>query len=566
MIEGYRARWDIQDPIPDHIIQDLGNLSVMLSHLLYVRGWSSSESILEFMTQPEPEYDPFLLPNMRESVERIRYALDHEEKIAIYGDFDCDGLTASAILYETFNHLGVQPTVIVPNRQEGHGLAEFRLRQLEDIGTNLIITVDTGTSASKEVEYCHSLGMDIIVTDHHTYDNNRPDCLVINPYGSSYPYPHISGAGVAYKLATALLGQPPRFTDDLVGLGTIADVVPLLDENRTFAIRGLQKMRTGDRKGLVALLKSSGVDIKRLQTSSVAFYIAPKINSANRLSSPQIAFDLLVTNDETIAKEKSKSLSSSNKQRQELLEECFVDIIGTIDKEQFLIDVELGERPPILLVYGDWPNGLSGLLASRLSEMYGVPVVCAAPNDWGEVAASARSVPGVDILALLERSAHFFKKHGGHKGAAGFICRTMEDWEKARASIEADAIQYIDTTQVLPVIKVDAEINLSQVTFYALEGIYKLGPYGHQFPEPTFTTFGVRLMDKKPTNDGKHLMMTALSQKTAIRAVMFFHDPELEMVDDETPLDIVYNIECNTWKGKSELQLLIRDWRYGDEL
>lgn len=564
-LNGHRSIWSISPQIPPSVTNKLGQLSPMLGHLLYIRGHTTPSSILDFILGTDINYDPFLLPNMHQVVQLIKAHLEKKSKIAIYGDLDCDGLSASAILYETFSLLGVTPTVIIPTRREGHGLADFRLEGLARAGTNLVITVDCGVTSNREVDHIHKLGMDVIVTDHHTPGFVLPNCLVINPQlvGSQYPFKYLSGSGVAYKLAQAM-GVDTDLVSDLAALGTIADVVPLRDENRTLAIRGLEKMQTKSRPGLVALFKASAIDLKRIDSSSIAFYIAPKLNSANRMADPRVAYELLVTRDDTVAKELSKSLGISNKQRQLLLEEHFSHLVSTIDKEDFLRNVSTGLQPPIIITHGSWPPGISGLIASRLTDMYGVPAICASENEWGEFAASGRSIHGVNLISIIESCSHFFRKFGGHSGAAGFLCNTFDEFLLAKECLEREAKEQIGNGPSNSFLNVDAEIYLSQVNIHACEQINTLGPYGQDFPEPLFLARGIKLVDRKTMSEGKHLSALAVRDWYKVRAVFFSHDLEIEMTDEDRQFDLVFNISVNMWKGRPEVQIIIRDWRLTD--
>lgn len=566
MNDGYRAKWNVHDKTPVEIVSKVGQLSHMLVHLLYVRGYTSADSILSFLLDGDIDHDPYLMPHMRESVDLIHKHVEKNSTIAVYGDFDCDGITSSALLYSVLRErFSIEPIVVVPTRREGHGLADFRIEELKDQGVGLIITVDCGVTSIREVDHIHRLGMDVIVTDHHEPGTTLPSCLIVNPSlpESTYPYKMLAGVGVTYKLGQALMGSrgAMSFVDDLAALGTVADVVPLRDENRSIVVRGLQKIKSRDRLGLHHLLKSSGIDIKRLDSGSLSFYVAPKINSANRMADPITAYNLLMTKDEPEARALSKELGLLNKSRQSLLEEHFARVASSLDKEQFEQDVLSGKRAPILIVEGDWPPGISGLIASRLSERYGVPTICAAENEWGEISASARSTPGVNIISIIDECTPHFKKFGGHTGAAGFICKTRSQFDDAYRCIEESARRVIDSTSAVPLMNVDAEIDLSQITSFACQQIEKLGPYGQDFPEPLFLARGIRLVDRKMMSDGKHMSATATRGWKRVRAVFFSHDLEIEMTDEDQQFDLVFNLSMNNWGRTPEAQIMIRDWR-----
>src|SRR5579872_781886 len=324
-IRGHRALWRLEEPIPQGIRDSLGDESVMISHLLYCRGYRSIEAIRGFFTQGTISHDPFLLPDMDRAVRRISQAVERGERVAVYGDFDCDGLTAAAVLVATLEGLGLRPIAYIPEREDGHGLHPEGLAALADQGVELVVTADCGISAIEEVRVARGMGMDVVVTDHHEarIDGSLPDCPTVDPtrHDSEFPFRSLCGVGVTYKLAQALASTLPGAPDpddvlDLVALGTIADVVPLLDENRSLVIRGLHRLRQTRRPGLAALFEAAGGDRKRIDPVAVGFYLAPRINAANRMATPQLAYDLITASDPGRAAELAALLSDHNQARQ----------------------------------------------------------------------------------------------------------------------------------------------------------------------------------------------------------------------------------------------------------
>jgi single-stranded-DNA-specific exonuclease len=291
VLQGRKALWRIEEPFPAEIRQALHGRSPMLCHLLYCRGYRSADEIEAFFSHRIISHDPFLLPDMDRAIERLSRAIERREHVAVYGDFDCDGVTSVAVLVATLQRCGLDPIAHIPTRADGHGLHPEALASLADRGVGLVVTADCGITAIEEVRVAHGMGMDVIITDHHETrpDGSLPDCLAVSPtrHDSDYPFRFLCGVGVAYKVAQALRQANPAAPDpddllDLVALGTVADIVPLLDENRSLVIQGLERLRRTERTGLLALFRAAGVDPQRIDPVSVSFYLAPRINGVRR--------------------------------------------------------------------------------------------------------------------------------------------------------------------------------------------------------------------------------------------------------------------------------------------
>lgn len=574
-LRGHRALWHVASPLPDDLRGALRSSSPMLAHLLYCRGYRTAEAIDAFFLGGPVRHDPLSMPDMKRAVERIGQAVENGERVAVYGDFDCDGLTATAILEGAFRDLGLDAVVHIPHRDDGHGLQPEALIRLADAGVTLIVTGDCGIAAVSEIQVALGLGIDIIVTDHHEphADGSLPDCPVVAPtrQDSLYPCRFLCGAGVAFKLVEALAARfPGRIAPDsyldLVALGTVADVVPLRDENRSFVVRGLSALQRTSRPGLRALFRAAGVDAERIDPVSIGFYLAPRINAANRMASPQLAYDLISADDEARAADLAIQLGRHNEERRRLVErhtEELFQLLGPVASVTHR--VMSGVSPPILLVRGDWPPGISGLLATRLVETYGLPAFVGTAAADNTVAVSGRGTPGVHLDELLERAESsvpggLFLGHGGHSRAGGFRIRA-ERWEEARAILSHEARAAVDTAVLGNELHIDADIGLARLTLDAAERIRSLAPFGMEFDEPLFLTRSVTVQSVSPMGNGTHARLALRQGDAWMRAVYFRADTELLHLRPGTVIDAVYHVTLDEWNGQRRVQMRIRDWR-----
>lgn len=574
--QGQKAHWRVETPLPAEIRAALQGESVMLSHLLYCRDYRTIDDIRAFFAGHTIEHDPFALPDMERAVERIVRAVQDHERIAIYGDFDADGITATAVLEFTLRSLGVEPVPFIPTREHGHGLHPEALAALADDRVSLLITADCGISAVEEVRVARGMGMDVIVTDHHEAraDGSLPDCLVVAPtrHDSLYPCRFLCGVGLAYKLAKALHARLPGASGpdellDLVALGTVADIVPLRDENRTLVVRGLQRLRETRRPGLLALFKAAGVEAKKIDPVAIGYYLAPRINAANRMATPRLAYDLITAADESVAADLARQLSHHNERRQVLVEQHLEEIAGRIGSPvEVAAAIAAGTHPPLLVVTGDWPAGISGLLASKLVDTYGLPAFVAADGGGDVISVSARSVPGVRIDELLESAeaslpGGLFLSYGGHAGAGGFSV-ARERLPEAVELLADGAAGTVSIDEIGAVLTVDAEVPLSVLTLAAAQGVRSLAPFGIGFPEPLFLTRNVIVKNIKRMNGGKHLRLRLAHGKDTYRDAVWFNAPsEAAALQLGTAIDVVFHLCIDEWNGLQRQELRIRDWR-----
>lgn len=575
VLQGRKALWRVEEPLPVEIREALEGRSVMLSHLLYCRDYRTPDDIHAFFSGHTVEHDPSLLPDMDGAVERIVRAIEENEHIAIYGDFDADGITATAVLVFTLRAFGIEPVAFIPTREHGHGLHPEALASLADDGVSLLITADCGVTAVEEVRVARGMGMDVIVTDHHEAraDGSLPDCLVVAPtrHDALYPCRFLCGVGLAYKLARALHLRLPGAGDpddllDLVALGTVADIVPLRDENRTLVIRGLRRLMETRRPGLLALFRAASVDPKKIDPVAIGYYLAPRINAANRMATPQLAYDLITATDGSVASDLARQLSHHNERRQVLVETHLEEIAGRVGPPAEIAEgVAAGTRAPLLVVMGDWPAGISGLLASKLVDTYGLPAFVASDRGGDIVSVSARSVPGVRIDELLESAeaslpGGLFLSYGGHAGAGGFRV-ARERLEEAIGILSTAAAGTVATDEIGAVLTVDAEVSLGALTLSAAQGIRSLAPFGIGFPEPLFLAKNVTVKTVRPMNGGKHIRLR-LESGDAYRDAVWFNAPlDAASLQPRSAIDIVFHLTIDDWNGLQRQQLRIRDWR-----
>lgn len=498
---------------------------------------------------------------MDKAVARIREALRNDELIAVYGDYDADGVTATALLVELLRKLGGRVLPYIPHRLvEGYGLNHEALRKLREEGASLAITVDCGIGSLVEVEYARSLGLDIIVTDHHdVHDELPPAVAVINPKraDSEYPFRSFSGVGVGYKLAQALISSLTGETAteqadqwlDLVALGTVADVVPLLGENRTLVTKGLAVLNSTQRVGIKELVRLAGLPMGALDEGHIGYGICPRINAAGRIDDAIVAYELLTTDSTSEAQRLARILEDRNALRQRLTEAALV-------KAREAAAEQLSESAVLVIEDGDFSAGIVGLVAAKLVEEYGRPVVVL---ETGEEYSrgSARSIPQFDIAAALGECSALLLRYGGHAGAAGLAIRTdLVDLFRRRLS--AIANRELEGKTVGPMLLVDVELPLNLVTWEMQQNIARLAPFGAGNPEPVLVSRGVRVREKRAVGrDGSHLRLVLQSDGARFNAVGFRMGARVELIPPV--VDVAYTVAVNEWNGSRRLELRLRD-------
>ena len=537
---------------------DLG-MSRLQAQLLYNRGIRSAEDAHTFMNPDSGlSHDPGLLPDIIPAVERLSDALDSGEMIGIFGDFDTDGITSTALLVRAFSGLGGRVLPYLPDRvEEGHGLNTGALRRLQESGVTLLVTVDCGSTATDEINFAAELGIDVIVTDHHTIHGAPPSPVaLINPKTdrSQYPYAELTGVGIAFKLAQALykkLGQdlPPDLME-LVALGTIADVGPLTGENRYLVKEGIERINASANPGIRALARVSGYEMGTLDASSLSFGLIPRLNAAGRLGHSGISLDLLTSTDINRATAIASELEIQNSRRQTLTESGVAQADAQIRRQHPT------ELPSLIVVgHASWEPGILGLIAGRINDSYYRPAI--AVQIGPEVSrASARSIPEFDIISAMETCAPLFTKYGGHARAAGFTIAT-EHMRELVARLREIADIDMKGTQLQPELAIDCDALPSEVEGPNFEFVQRLSPFGESNPTPVFAARGIRVLQARGVGAGKHLKMRLADAEKSWDAIAFRQGDRAGIARNH--IDVAYSMEWNTWQGRTTLQMVVAD-------
>lgn len=534
------------------------NISPYAALLMSTRGIETAEQAESFLGLREPECtDPFLFNDMDKAVKRIKKALDEFERIAVYGDYDCDGVTSTALLYSYLEMQGADVVYAVPDRHtEGYGLNYGAIDKLCKMGARLIITVDNGISAVEEAEYIYQLDMELIVTDHHLPGDTLPRAeAVVDPHraDSTLPFREYAGVGVAYKLICALEGECNEVTDnflDLAAIGTVADVMPIKNENRSIVRAGIERISDPDRTGIRALLEKAGMDDKPVTSSVVSFVLAPRINAAGRMGTAEKAVRLLLSDDYDEASSLADEVCDDNVARQSTEQEILAQAKLQIkDNPSF-------EYDRVLVVSGEnWHDGVIGIVASRLTEEYGRPSVVITVDEDGEAKGSGRSIPGFDLYSAIAACSDGLTHFGGHTLAAGLGMK-REHVNTFRREINRYALS-VDT--FFPVQEIDVKLKPACIDVEFLDTIALLEPFGSENPQPVFGLYNMTITDISPVGGGKHLKLTLARDKAVITAMKFKTTAyEFPFIAGDA-VDIAVNLEENEFLGKRSVSLFIKN-------
>ncbi|MBK9710510.1 MAG: single-stranded-DNA-specific exonuclease RecJ [Kouleothrix sp.] len=563
-----KKRWVLRGPAPAEFIASLRDRSPVVATLLYQRDLRDQRSIATFLS---PDYksglhDPFLMKGMDAAARRIAAAIAEGEPIAVYGDFDTDGVTAVTLLMQAIGSMGGDIRPYIPHRlREGYGLNDEAVDQLAAEGVRLLVTVDCGISNTREVAHAQASGIDVIVTDHHTPPAALPEAYaIVNPKqpGCEYPYKQLVGVGIAYKLVQALarlgLKMPLRGRDllDVVALGTVTDMGPLNGENRVLVKAGLESINSTQRPGLKALIVAAGLIQGKVTSGDISFMLGPRLNAAGRLDDAIMAYKLLLADDFGAAQQLAAELNQANRQRQELTKETQIAAREHIE--------QLGKQGNrIIVLDGEgYPAGLVGLVAAKLVEELGRPVLMlerGAETSRG----SARSVPGFNIIDALVACEDLFVRYGGHSAAAGFTIANDRLPELERRLL-AYAESNLPDDQLMPALDIDAELPLGALSWELLEQIAVLEPFGQANPQPVLTSRRVRVSGAWPRGvDGQHLKLRLDDGDggPSYEAIAFRLGKLAEHFQRPRFIDIAYTLEANEWNGSRTLQLNIKDLR-----
>ena len=550
--------WRLRPPPPAGYSESVG-LPPFLAHLVHGRGIRDRGGLARYLAPDAGLFhDPMLLPDMGRAVDRLLRAKKDGEVVAVFGDFDVDGLTGTALLVEAFGGLGLKPIPYIPDRvAEGHGLNDAAVTRLRDAGASVMVTVDCGVGSDDQVSLASTLGIDTVITDHHTVGGELPPAAaVVNPGrdDSFYPHASLTGVGIALKLAQALygyLGLPvPDRLFELAALGTVADVGPLIGENRYIVRTGLEYMNRTDHPGLKAIIARAGLTPGGLDEESLSFQIIPRLNAAGRLGDASLSLRLLTASSPQEAAPLAAELERLNDERKVLSREAIDDALAQVGPFS-------EATPPVLVVESDvWRPGILGLVANSLAERYDRPAVAVAVKD-GTCRASARSVPGFDIVEALEKNSSLLRRFGGHPQAAGFSMDAA-DLPQLKAGLEAVAEDTV-LAKPEPSLDVDCEISPAVLNQRNLGFIQRMRPFGAGNPQPVFLTRRARILQARRVGAASdHLKMRVGHGGRAWGAIAFKQGDRPAEAGDH--VDLVYRATMNDWGSTPSLELEVVDF------
>lgn len=558
-----RKNWIIKSSDTDsgRLISSETGVSRVLACILASRGYESPDAALEFMEPAHTEKrDPMLMTDMEIAVKRIRQAVESGETVGIMGDYDVDGITATAILYKYFTRLGINTVYHIPSRDgEGYGISTSTLSKLKESGCSLVISVDCGITAIKEAEFCKEIGLDMIITDHHEVGEVIPDCVaVVNPKrpNDAYQYPKLSGVGVAYKLVTAL-GITDHYEEytAFAALGTLADMMPVTGENRAIITDGMRYIRNGVNVGLSQLMEKAGVAQERFNSFSVSFILAPRMNAAGRMEKAETALKLLLEDDEYAASLIAEKLCALNKTRQETEAQIFRRAVEMVESDPSYNDDKI-----IVLYDGEWHQGVVGIVAAKITEKYEKPTIlftCANGSGKG----SGRSVSGFSIHKAVCGCSDLLTKFGGHEYAVGLGIE-VENIPAFRKRIN----EITSDIEISPkTLDIDVELFPDELSLDTVHELSRLEPYGEGNPQPVFVLRDMRLAYMKIVGE-KHTRLSLRDAKYSYDAIYYNVIPNMLDVSVGDYVDIVFTLGINEYNGQENLQIVVKDISYTGEL
>jgi single-stranded-DNA-specific exonuclease len=551
----HEGTWTIR-PCPRHEVKALASalgLSETTASVLVRRGYGDPEAAQAFLAAEDPGHDPFALGDVAAACDAIRRAIADGRRICVHGDYDVDGICATALAVLALRGLGADVEWHLPSRfEEGYGLAGETIARLADEGCGLILTVDCGITAVSEVAEAKARGLEVVVTDHHRPGETLPDCPVVAPRPSEYPFPDLCGTGVVWKLLQALGAEGLDRHLDLVALATVGDVVPLVDENRALVTAGLRRLARTTKPGLRALMSAARIDPARIDAGAVAFRLAPRINAAGRLCHPRVALELLLTGDAREGERLAAELETLNRDRQAVEDRILREAVRQVGEWP-----ESAQRRHAYVLAGEeWHRGVIGIVASRLVERFGRPVVLLAPGEDGWVG-SGRSIPSFDLHAALAACAEHLTRWGGHRAAAGMsVARENLDAFVRAFGAHADAV--LDETALAPAIHVDALVDGRDLTLSLCEELERLAPFGLGNPGVTLLAAGCELSELGAVGDGKHLRLAVTANGARSGAIAFGQGARLDSFRRQGRFDVAFRLDANHWNGTVSPQLVVK--------
>ena len=531
-------------------------LSNLLASILIRKNITTDEEVNKFLNPTRMDfYNPFLLPDMEKAVDRITKAVENKENITIYGDYDVDGITSITLLKNFFANSNIDVKTYIPNRlEEGYGLNKDAIREISYSETKLIITVDCGITGIEEIEYAKKIGIDVIVTDHHEPGEEIPNCIAVidaKRKDSKYPFNQLAGCGVAFKLMQALATKwklPEKeylkFLD-IAAIGTISDIVPLIDENRVIAKLGLMLVERTNNIGLKTLIDLCG--FKKIDSTMVSFGLSPRINACGRLGHADEALELFLANDKNTTTKLAKKMNEYNTARQQVERKIYDEAVKEIIKEK--------DKPAIVLGKEGWHHGVAGIVSSKITDEYFKPsILICFEGDEGK--GSGRSIPGFDLHEALMECSTYLEKFGGHSMAVGITIKKDKFKEFKKVFTE-----YENISDIVPIINIERKVELKDVNIESVKELQKLEPFGEQNKMPLFLIENLKIVSIRSLSEGKHLKILLKQDNFFIDAIGFNMGDLTEQYKIEDRVDIVGTIDINVFNRNENVQLTIKDMR-----
>ena len=553
---GIKYNW-IYPNYDENFIKELESYSISknIAKILNARNITDMTSVKKYFSDEYEEgYDPFLMHDMQKAVDRINEAIENEEKILVYGDYDADGITSTVLLVETLISMGANVSSYIPNRfEEGYGPNKEAITKIINSGITLIITVDNGIAGVEEVDLANELGCDVIVTDHHKIQDTIPNAYAIihpeHPEGN-YPFKKLAGVGVAFKLAHALLQIFPDFLLDLVAIGTIADMVSITDENRIFVKQGLELINEEPRIGLKMLLELSGIDTK-IDEQTVGFYIAPKLNSIGRMDSAKLGLTFLMAEDPVTARALAEQIEQYNIERKQVTEDIVKDVINKIESSD-------KKQKNVIMVSGEYHEGVLGIVASNIVEKYQKPVFIMNEKD-GILKGSARSIFDFNIYVAMNKISDLFVAFGGHTLAAGFSFEES-NFEKIEEFLDNEFEEFKQNNDLKANKNIDIVTSLEDISYQFLNSLDALKPYGMDFEKPAVLIENAMVLNKTYFGSEKqYLRLTIADEVGNLDCITFKDSVTFDKVEKNDIIDLLCNIDKNNFNGRTKLQAHIID-------
>lgn len=554
-------KWEIYN-VDEESVDNLSkkyHINKLLATILNNRGIVTEEKIRLFLNPTRNDFhNPFLIKDMEKAVDRIIKAIENKERITIYGDYDVDGITSITVLKSFLQERGLEIAQYIPNRlTEGYGLNVEAVEKIKNRGCDLMITVDCGISAIKEIDYANQLGIETIVTDHHEPGQELPKAMAVidnKRKDSTYPFRELAGVGVVFKVIQAIsikLGLKEEYLKylDIVCIGTISDIVPLVDENRVIAKLGLLLIKQTRNIGLRAIINMSGY--KEIDSNSISFGIAPRINACGRMGKAEDALELFLSKNINEVCQLAQKLNEYNKERQETEKAIYENAVEAIEREN------LQKNSAIIVGGHNWHHGVIGIVSSKITEMYFKPSILLSFEDDGIGTGSGRSIPGFDLHEALSKCNNSIEKFGGHSMAIGITIKKdkFEDFKKQFEQIAEEA----KINDIIPIIKIDAKINFENINKEMVDSLKELEPYGEGNKMPIFAFKNLKIDSIRSLSDGKHLKLTLKEGNTVINAIGFNMGHFINEYRIGDKVDVAGVLEINHFNGVESVQINLKD-------